>query len=286
VLPAFREAGETMQRLNLVLTIPHGSVIATSLGVDGLAHHLSPGSGRHFHGRAIFIDLALENGAAAFSFLDEGGWRDTAGDTARAIQEVASGKRTKTALSSAAFTSTPIEAYRKVLLVKTGGQVLEMGAAADVARFEPAPCRESMAPSEVAKAIGAAEPARREPRLYSIFAPLELLVLSNLTPIEYAWYATHRPGKVFRQVCFTELRTDQEQLAASSRYENARKEIQENPKKKTKTVAVQDLLNAVPFEDWVGYGDATAGGLYFGDRTRLVRMSFPVEISHAWDKAD
>ncbi len=29
-----------MERLNLVLTIPHGSVIATSLGVDGLAHHL------------------------------------------------------------------------------------------------------------------------------------------------------------------------------------------------------------------------------------------------------
>ena len=275
-----------MERLNLVLTIPHGSIIATSLGIDGLAHHLSPGSGRHFHGRAIFVDLALANGAAAFSYLEEGGWRDTVGDTARAIQEVLSGKRTKTALSSSAFTTTPLDAYRKVLLVKTGGQALEMGPAMDVARFESAPCRESMAPGEVAQAIGAAEPARREPRLYAIFAPLELLVLSNLTPVEYAWYATHRPGKVFRQVCFTELRTDQEQLAASSRYADARREMKENPKKKTKTVAVQDLLNAVPFEDWVGYGDATAGGLYFGDRTRLVRTSFPVEIPHAWDKAD
>jgi len=275
-----------MERLNLVLTIPHGSVIATSLGVDGLAHHLSPGSGRHFHGRAIFVDLALANGSAAFSYLEEGGWRDAAGDTARALQEVVSGKRTKTALSSNAFTTTPLDAYRKVLLVKTGGQALDMGSAAEIARFEAAPCRESMAPGEVAKAIGAAEPARREPRLYSIFAPLELLVLSNLTPIEYAWYATHRPGKVFRQVCFAELRTDQSQLAASSRYENARKEIRENPKKKTKTVAVQDLLNAVDFEEWVGYGDSTAGGLYFGDRTRLMRTPFPVEIPHAWEKAD
>ena len=275
-----------MERLNLVLTIPHGSVIATSLGVDGLAHHLSPGSGRHFHGRAIFVDLALSEGAAAFSYLEEGGWRDAAGDTARALQEVVSGKRTKTALSSNGFTTTPLDAYRKVLLVKTGGQALDMGTAAEIARFESAPCRESMAPGEVAKAIGAAEPARREPRLYSIFAPLELLVLSNLTPIEYAWYATHRPGKVFRQVCFAELRTDQSQLAASSRYENARKEIRENPKKKTKTVAVQDLLNAVDFEEWVGYGDPTAGGLYFGDRTRLIRTPFPVEIPHAWEKAD
>ncbi len=275
-----------MERLNLVLTIPHGSVIATSLGVDGLAHHLSPGSGRHFHGRAIFVDLALSEGAAAFSYLEEGGWRDAAGDTARALQEVVSGKRTKTALSSNAFTTTPLDAYRKVLLVKTGGQALDMGPASEIARFEPAPCKESMAPGEVAKAIGAAEPARREPRLYSIFAPLELLVLSNLTPIEYAWYATHRPGKVFRQVCFAELRTDQSQLAASSRYENARREIRENPKKKTKTVAVQDLLNAVDFEEWVGYGDPTAGGLYFGDRTRLMRTLFPVEIPHAWEKAD
>jgi len=275
-----------MERLNLVLTIPHGSVIATSLGVDGLAHHLSPGSGRHFHGRAIFVDLALADGAAAFSFLEEGGWRDANGDTARAIEEVRSGKRTKTALSCNGFTTTPLDAYRKVLLVKTGGQALDMGSTADVARFESAPCKESMDPGEVARAIGAAEPARREPRLYSIFAPLELLVLSNLTPIEYAWYATHRPGKVFRQVCFAELRTDQTQLAASSRYENARKEIRENPKKKTKTVAVQDLLNAVSFEEWVGYGDPTAGGLYFGDRTRLTRTPFPVEIPHAWEKAD
>ena len=169
-----------MERLNLVLTIPHGSVIATSLGVDGLAHHLSPGSGRHFHGRAIFVDLALSDGAAAFSYLEEGGWRDAAGDTARALQEVASGKRTKTALSSNAFTTTPLDAYRKVLLVKTGGQALDMGSAAEIARFEAVPCKESMAPGEVAKAIGAAEPSRREPRLYSIFAPLELLVLSNL----------------------------------------------------------------------------------------------------------
>jgi hypothetical protein len=275
-----------MERLNLVLTIPHGSVIATGLGVEGLAHHLSPGSGRHFHGRAIFVDLALAEGGPAFTFLEEGGWRDTAGDTARALVEVKSGKRTKTALSSNAFTITPFEAYRKVLLVKTGGQALEMGATSEIARFEVAPCQESMAPGEVAKAIGAAEPARREPRLYAIFAPLELLVVSNLTPIEYAWYATHRPGKVFRQVCFTELRTDQPQLAASSRYENARAEIQANPKKKTKTVAVQDLLNAVSFEDWVGYGDPTAGGLYFGDRRSLVRTAFPVEIPHPWEKAD
>ena len=33
-------------KLNLLLTVPQGSVTATSLGIDGYAWHRSPGSGR------------------------------------------------------------------------------------------------------------------------------------------------------------------------------------------------------------------------------------------------
>jgi hypothetical protein len=52
-----------MKQLNLVLTVPHGSVVATSLGVDGFAWHRSPGSGKHFRGRSVLVDLALaQNG--------------------------------------------------------------------------------------------------------------------------------------------------------------------------------------------------------------------------------
>lgn len=275
-----------MDRPNLVLTIPHGSMVATSLGIGGLAHHLSPGSGKHFQGRAIFADLRLNDGEPAFSLLPEGGWRDAQGDMVAALAAVRAGKRTKTALSNNAFSATPIAAYETVYIVKTGGQALRMEPMAELQRFEASECPDGTSPEDIGRLLGAPPPARRDPRLYAILSPIELLVLSNLTPVEYAWYATHRPGKVFRQVCFAELRTDQPQLAASSRYDNARQEIRENPKKKTKTVAVQDLLNAVSFEEWVGFGDATAGGLYFGDRTRLTRTPFPVEIPHAWEKAD
>ena len=62
-----------MEKANLVLTIPQGSVIATSLGIDGLAKHLSPGSGKHFQGRSIYLDLAVKDGHAAFDYLEQGG---------------------------------------------------------------------------------------------------------------------------------------------------------------------------------------------------------------------
>ena len=275
-----------MDSVNLVLTIPHGSLVATSLGIEGLARHLSPGSGKYYQGRAIFVDLALRDGAVPFTFLPEGDWRDASGDTATAVAAVLAGKRTKTALSNNAFSITPLTAYETAYVVKTGGQVLELQRGTELASFASGACGDGMTPESIAGAIGVKGPAKREPRLYAIFAPIELLVLSNLTPVEYAWYATRRPGKIFRQLCFTELNADQSQLAAGNRYQNARREILENPRKKTKTIAVQDLLNAVPFEAWTGYGHEAEGGLYVADRSRVLLARFPAEIPFAWEKAD
>ena len=70
-----------MGQLNLVLTIPQESVVATSLGVEGFARHRSPGAGRYFEGRALYIDVALNGGQLAFPYLEEGGWRDSAQTT-------------------------------------------------------------------------------------------------------------------------------------------------------------------------------------------------------------
>ncbi|MCZ7652209.1 MAG: hypothetical protein M5U13_14005 [Thermoanaerobaculia bacterium] len=275
-----------MDRLNLVLTIPHGSMVATSLGVGGLARHLSPGSGKHFQGRAIYADLALVDGEAAFTFLPEGGWRDAQGDAAAALAAVRAGKRTKTALSNNAFSVTPVAAYETLYVVKTGGQTLRMEKAEEIGRFGPGECLDGMSPEDIARTLGTPSPARRDPRLYAILSPIELLVLSNLTPVEYAWYATRRPGKIFRQICFAELVADQTQLAAGSRYEEARHELATNPRKKTKTIAVQDLLNTVPFGAWAGFEGKGEGGLYLADRERVLLARFPAEIPFAWEKAD
>jgi hypothetical protein len=97
-----------MSEINLVLTIPQGIITATSLGLEGFAKHRSPGSGKFYRGKAVMVDLALD------------------GDTVAALAAVRTGNRTKTALSNVGFSVTPLAAYRRVFLVKTGGALLEL----------------------------------------------------------------------------------------------------------------------------------------------------------------
>jgi hypothetical protein len=276
-----------MSETHLILSIPHGVITATSLGIEGLAWHRSPGSGKHFKGRKLFVELAVSDGKPAFQYLDEGGWRDTAGDTARALAAAAAGKRTKTALSNNAFSCTPIDAYRRIYLVKTGGEVMELEAAGLQHAFTTHECGEEMSPAQVGAAAGVPEPGSRKRRLYLVMCPIQLLLVSNLTPVEYAWYATHRPGKVFRQVVFTELQTEQTHLAAQSRFTDARLELEVQPEKKTKTIVSDDCMNEVTYQSWVGY-DRSAhadGGLWVADRNHLGLWRFPQEIPLAWERA-
>jgi hypothetical protein len=274
-----------MENSNLVLTIPQGSVIATSLGIAGLAKHLSPGSGKHFHGRAIYVDLAVKDCTAAFDFQDQGGWRNAQADTNSALAGVCSGKRTKTALSNSAFDATPLDAFKAAYIIKTGGQVLEMEPFIDLVKFSSVDCPDGLTPQAIAQRIGQPEPMSRKPRMYLVFAPVELLVISNLTPIEYAWYATRRTGKIFRQCCFAELKSVQTQLAAHARYEECFREISEKPSKKTKTVALTNLLNNVPFQAWTGFDRKVEGGLYFADNKHLLVARFPQTLPWDWEKA-
>src|SRR5512136_756183 len=103
--------------LHLILIIPHSIVTATSLGIEGYARHRSPGSGKYFSGRTVFVDLAITDNRPDFNFLDEGNWRDAYGDATASLDAVKRGKRTKTALSNTGFSCTPIGAYRSCYLV-------------------------------------------------------------------------------------------------------------------------------------------------------------------------
>ncbi len=274
-----------MNDIRLVLSIPQGITTATSLGIEGLAKHHSPGSGKHFKGRKIFVDLAVENQQPDFTYLDDGGWRDALSDSKSALAAAADGNRTKTALSNNAFSCTPIEAYKRVFLVKTGGKVMEMDNGGQLHVFKSQNCHEDMSQSEVATAAGIPDQAERKTHLYLVMCPIQLLLVSNLTPVEYAWYATHRPGKVFRQVIFTELQTEHCRLAAQSRFTNARNEINTQPNKKTKTIVSGDCINEVPFHMWSGYKNRNEGGLFLADQEQIGLWRFPAEVPGAWDRA-
>jgi hypothetical protein len=229
------------------------------------------------------IDLALESDRPAFRFDEEGGWRDSNGDAAAALAAVRLGKRTKTALSNYGFNITPLGAYRSVNLVKPGGAVLRMAEPVRLLEYVNHACHEELTTDQVARSIGRPSPTGRTPRLFMILAPAQFLLMTNLTPEEYGWYATHRPGKIFRRLMFTELREEQDEIAAASRYDEAREELEANPKKKTKSVVFGECLNEVPFRDWVGHGDDAHGGLYVGNRDEISLWPFPKTIPRSWD---
>jgi hypothetical protein len=278
-----------MKASNLFLTIPQGSVVATSLDAEGFARHRSPGAARYFESKNIYAGLAVENGKPAFTFAEEGGWRDNMKDTTHALSATANDrKRTKTALSNSAFSITPIDAYRSLYLAKTGGQVLPLEAPRTLVKFATHAYNwgHGLASDEVAKAVGMPLPHARAPRVYMVIAPIELVIVSNLTPEEYGWYATHRPGKVFRQVLFTELEASGRGLVADAVFEEAKHELQKNPSKKTKTVYTGPALNKVPFSSWVGYSGKGVGGVYVGDHDKLQLWGLPAVHPSAWDRAE
>jgi hypothetical protein len=277
--------GASMRSVNLVLALPSGSCTATSLGLEGFARHRSPGSGQVFHGRQLYVDLRIDNGRPAFRFADEGGWRDVLADTQRAIAACET-KRTKTALSNNAFSIIPLEAYRSISLVKTGGHVLTFLVSGELRRFRSHACHEGMSPNEVAEAAGLPGQAERRPRSYLVLGPVEMVVLSNLTPEEYVWYATHRPGKLFRQVLFTEITPDPRRLVAEQAFEEALAELAKDAKKKTKTICFGSALDKVPLTHWIGYGGRDPGGIYCGDREKVILWKWPGKLPASWERGD
>jgi hypothetical protein len=275
-----------MSNVNLVLSLPNGVVTATSLGLPGYAWHRSPGTSGKFHGHSVLVDLALKDGYPAFEYMDEGGWRDARSDTRMALDAIRTGKRTKTALSNNAFNCTPLSAYAHVHLAKTSGSLLALQPMERLNQFTGHASAENLTPNQIAEVAGLPQGNGRRARFYLVISPVEMLILSNLTPAEYVWYATHRTGKIFRQMLFAELGHQVQDVAAREIFETAFKELSDAPMKKTKTITQGECFGRVPYTGWKGYQKDTEGGLYGGDRDGAYVWRFPTEIPHAWERAN
>ena len=275
-----------MSNVNLVLSLPTGVITATSLGLPGLAWHRSPGTSGKFHGHSVVVDLALKDGYPGFEYMNEGGWRDAMADTRAALDAIRTGKRTKTALSNAAFNCTPLTAYARVFLAKTSGATLEMQPGERLAEFRGAASAENLTPDQVASVAGLPAVKPRHTRFYLVISPVEMLVLSNLTPTEYVWYATHRSGKIFRQMLFAELSAYPQDLATRETFETAFRELSQSPNKKTKTITQDGCFARIPYTGWTGYREDEVGGLYGGDHAGAYLWRFPREIPRAFERAN
>ncbi len=273
------------QDVKLIATLPLGALVATSLSVEGLGWHRCPGSAKHFNGRSVFLELPHEGGRPSMEFLDEGGWRSPAHDIAEALKAAMGGKKTKTALSNNALHCISIDAVRRAYLVKTSGRALELKGPNELLRFANHSCDEALTSDEVAARVGCPAPPERKPRFYLVLSPMEMLVLSNLSPEEYAWYATHRSGKIFRHLAFAELTgLAKHHLVADSVLAGAMDELT-TTSKKTKTLASGGLLNQVPFTYWVGF-NGEEGGLYLADREHLVAWRIDKPVPSQWLRAE
>ena len=162
---------------------------------------------------------------------------------------------------------------------------MEMLPGEQIARFLGHGSAENLSSDQVAQIAQLPAIEKRPIHCYLVISPVEMLLLSNLTPAEYVWYATHRAGKLFRQVLFTELREHVHDLAARDVFESAMHELTEKPMKKTKTIMLGECFNRISYSGWKGYREDAVGGLYGGDREGAYLWRFPKEIPHAFERA-
>lgn len=158
-------------------------------------------------------------------------------------------------------------------LVKTSAKALSLSGPEKVATFTNHVCDSDLSTDEVSKAAGLPVPAQRLPRLYLVLAPVEFLILSNLTPEEYLWYSTHRAGNMFRQVMFTEVLPTSSRAwpKASTRAPCASwKTSARRPRPCCRATASTTCRSAS------GWGYASqSGGLYVGDRNHAMLAALP-----------
>ena len=155
-----------------------------------------------------------------------------------------------------------------------------------IAQFRGRASAENLSPDEIAQVAELPAVEKRGTHYYLVISPVEMLVLSNLTPAEYVWYATHRSGKLFRQLLFAELSQHMRDVASRDVFETALEELTDTPRKKTKTVMLGQCFAQIPYSGWRGYGEAAVGGLYGGDRDGAILWRFPKEIPHAFERAN
>ena len=235
------------KHLYLIL-YPNEALVASQLTPEEFGQHYSIGSPRHFTGKVIFAEVDIKYRHESFR-IDEYLKLTESGIPGRP-------KRTKFVKSYRVLEHMDLSALGQLFLVSTGGAVLGLDKA-------PLP-----------------EPSRvKHVRLYQEICPLQLLVASNLEPERFGHYITEETwSKGAPKIFFTQYDIDVEGTVASNEVHaynmgplpnvnptnlpTALAELQEDPKKKTKTVNLNPNLDFVSYKSikhgfWFSAGNET-----------------------------
>jgi hypothetical protein len=240
------------KHLYLIL-FPNEALVASQLTPEEFGQHYSIGSPRHFTGKVIFAEVDI-NYRHEFLRIDNYLKLTESGIPGRP-------KRTKFVMSYRVFEHIDLSALQRLYLVTTEGGVLGLDKAEQPSYFK-----------------------EHHIRLYQEICPLRILVASTLDPQQFGNYITEETwSKGAPKIFFTEYDIDVEATVASNEVRafnmgplpnvnptnlpTALKELQEDPKKRTKTVSLNPNLDFVSYK-------AIKHGFWFssGHNTIFYRM--------------
>ncbi|HSW39084.1 MAG TPA: hypothetical protein VLL97_06295 [Acidobacteriota bacterium] len=254
------------KHLYLIL-FPNEALVASQLTPEEFGQHYSIGSARHFTGKVIFaeVDIGFRH---EFFMIDEYLRITESGIPKRP-------KRTKFVKSYRVLEHIDLAAIGKLYLVTTDGGVLGLDRAES--------------PDDQGK--------KNKIYLYQEICPLRLLVASVLEPFQFGRYITEETwAKGAPKIFFTQYNIDVEETVASNKVSafnmgplpnvnptnlpTAVKELQEDPRKRTKTVNLNPNLDFVSYKI-IRHGFWFSGGkeiIFF----RMPGMDELHEKHHSW----
>ena len=222
------------KHLYLIL-FPNEALVASQLTPEEFGQHYSIGSSRHFTGKVIFVEVDIQY-RNPYLKIDDYLKITESGMPGRP-------KRTKFVKSYRVLEHVDFEAFQKLYLVTTDGGVL------------------GLEKTEQPKDYG----DQSRIRLYQELCPLRLLVASSLDPRQFGHYITEETwSKGAPKIFFTQYDIDVAKTVANNEVHafhmgplpnvnptnlpTALKELQEDPKKKTKPVNLNPNLDFVSYK--------------------------------------
>ncbi len=224
---------EFQKHLYLIL-YPNEALVASELSPEEFGRHYAVGSPKHFSGKVIFAEIHLD-------------FRNDYFQIEEYLKRTVSGmpgipKKTKFIKSYRVLEHIDFTSILALYLVTVDGQVLKLERSSDFTRFQ--------------------QPRRL--RIYQEICPLQLLVASNLDPLQFGKYITiETESKGAPKIFFTQYKLDVEKLLSLrdvqsltasplpninvSNLISAILELVNNPDKRTKTISLNEVFGQISY---------------------------------------